>query len=229
MTDQPANRSARDPMVLTPRDPMVLTPRDHMVDSQIRPNQVNDSRVIAAMRNLDRAHFAPPGALAYADADIALGAGRFLLAPMVTARLAQAVLATSPATILVIGAGSGYLASVLAACGPHVTALDDETATPSRAQGADIVTGPLTLGWPAAGPYEAIVIEGAVPAIPASLAGQLAPGGRVVTILADGPHNGDIGRAVAAVPSKGGFALLTLFDCTARILPAFEQAPAFQF
>lgn len=216
MTDHPAHRPPHD-----------HSARDHMVDCQVRPNQVNDSRVIAAMRALPREDFAPPGALAYADADLPLRNGRYLLAPMLTARLAQAVLAASPAHILVIGAGTGYLASVLGACGPHVTALDEASAPPSRALGADIVTGPLPAGWPAAGPYDAILIEGAVPEIPAWLAGQLTPQGRIVTIIAEGREPGGIGRAVAAVPSGGGFALLTLFDCTARLLPQFVRAPVF--
>ena len=101
--------------------------RENMVDSQVRPNQVNDRRVIDAMRALPREAFAPAGSLAYADADIDLGGGRFLLSPMVTARLAQLALANSPKHVLVVGAGSGYSPRVLAAsAGAEVVALEEE-------------------------------------------------------------------------------------------------------
>src|ERR1700722_14244513 len=100
--------------------------RANMVDCQIRPNHVTDHRIIGAMRALPREAFAPAGSLAYADADIDLGGGRYLLSPMVTARLAQLALADSPKHVLVIGAGSGYLAAVLAQAGAAVVALEEE-------------------------------------------------------------------------------------------------------
>jgi protein-L-isoaspartate(D-aspartate) O-methyltransferase len=208
--------------------------RAKMVDSQVRPNGVNDRRVIAAMRALPRENFAPPGAIAYSDADIALGGGRYLLCPMVTARLAQLALAQNPAHILVVGAGAGYLAAILGLCGPAVVALEEEArlasgALAAHAPSVETVRGPLAAGWPAAGPYDLILIEGAVPAIPVSFAGQLAPQGCVITVLAEGAAPGGLGRAVVASASGGGFASVKMFDCTARLLPAFRQAPAFIF
>jgi protein-L-isoaspartate(D-aspartate) O-methyltransferase len=208
--------------------------RTHMVDSQIRPNQVNDPRVITAMRTLPREKFAPAGALAYADADIDLGKGRFMLAPMVIARLLQLVLANNPTHVLVIGAGSGYGAAVLAAAGAEVVALESEPrlntgALAAFAPSVDYVSGPLARGWPSGGPYDVILIEGAVTAIPDLLAAQLGPGGRVVAILAESAAARGIGRAVVAEAVPGGFAMVKRFDCTARILPEFQPAPAFSF
>ncbi len=213
--------------------------RGLMVDSQVRPNQVNDRRVIGAMRALPREAFAPPGQLAYSDADLDLGGGRFLLSPMVTARLAQLVMANNPEHVLVVAAGAGYLAAILAACGAKVVAQEDESrlqtgALARFAPNVERVAGTLTRGWPAGGPYDAILIEGAVPSIPATFAAQLAPGARLVTILADGPEPSGLGpaglgRAVLAEPAGQGFATARMFDCTARILPAFRRAPAFVF
>ncbi len=210
-----------------------------MVDSQVRPNQVNDSRVVEAMRTLPRQAFAPAGALAYSDADLALGHGRYLLAPMLIGRLAQLVMADNPAHVLVIGAGAGYGAAVLAACGAQVVALEEDEAMASGVTTSDALathapavqqaTGPLLKGWPPAGPYDVIFIEGAVIEIPAILAAQLAPVGRIVTILADDAGDGALGRAVLAEPSQGGFAKVRMFDCAARLLPAFRPAPAFSF
>jgi len=209
-------------------DPAI--PRAHMVDSQVRPNQVNDARVISAMRALPREAFAPPNARVYADADVDLGMGRFMLAPMTIARLTQLVLSANPKTILVIGAGAGYAAAILAAAGAQVTALESEPrldtgALETFAPGVTKATGRLADGYPAGAPYDAIFIEGAVPAIPAGLAAQLAPVGRVVTVLAEGR----IGRAVFAESRGQGFAVVKVFDCSARILPEFQPAPAFVF
>lgn len=208
--------------------------REHMVESQIRPNQVNDRRVIGAMRALPRERFAPPGVQAYCDADINLGHGRYLLAPMVTARLAQLALAGDPAQVLVVGAGSGYLAAILGASGAKVVALEEEArlstgALAEYAPSVEAVAGKLAAGWPAGGPYDVILIEGSVPEIPAVFAAQLAPLGRIVTILADGPEPNGLGRVVVAEPGGSGFSALKMFDCTARILPAFQRAPAFHF
>ncbi len=206
--------------------------REKMVDSQVRPNQVNDSRVVQAMRDLPREAFAPAGALAYADADIDLGQGRYMLSPMVTAWLAQLVMATNPAHVLVVGAGSGYSAALLAACGAEVVALEEETrldtgALARFAPKVEAVTGKLGAGWPASGPYDAILIDGAVSAIPAIFAAQLTKGGRLVTILADHDEPAGLGRGVVAEVSGNGFAAVKLFDCTARILPCFHRAPEF--
>jgi protein-L-isoaspartate(D-aspartate) O-methyltransferase len=206
--------------------------REKMVDSQVRPNLVHDSRIIGAMRVLPREAFAPSGAFVYADTDIDLGQGRYLLSPMVTARLAQLVMATNPAHVLVVGAGSGYTAALLEACGAQVVALEEETRldTGARARFApkvEAVTGKLAAGWPAAGPYDTILIEGAVPAISEIFAAQLTPGGRLVTILADRDEPAGLGRGVVAEATGNGFAVVKLFDCTARILPSFRRTPEF--
>ncbi len=208
--------------------------RANMVDSQVRPNQVSDSRVIAAMRALPREAFAPPGTLPYADMDIALGGGRFLLAPLVIARLAQAALAANPANILVIGAGSGYGAALLAASGANVVALEEATrldtgALAKYAPGVIRVSGPLAKGWPTAAPYDSILIEGAVAALPLDLAGQLGRTGQLVGILAQTSAAAGLGSIVVAKPGRDGFASRRLFDCTARILPAFQPAAVFEF
>jgi len=205
--------------------------RENMVNAQVRPNQVNDRRVIAAMRALPREDFAPPGALVYSDADIDLGGGRFLLAPMLTARLAQLVLANNPEHVLVVGAGAGYLSAILAHGGAKVVALEEESRldTGVRTPGVERVSGKLKSGWPAGGPFDAILIEGAVPSIPTIFAAQLLRQGRVITILAQGAVSGCIGRAVIAQANGNHFAAAPMFDCTARILPAFRRAPEFTF
>ena len=208
------------------------TARENMVDSQVRPNLAHASRVVSAMRGLPREAFAPAGAFAYADTDLDLGQGRYMLSPLVTARLAQLVLATNPAHVLVVGAGSGYTAALLSACGAQVVALEEETrldtgALARFAPKVEAVTGKLAAGWPSSGPYDAILIEGAVLHIPEVFAAQLTRSGRVVTIMADNDECAGLGRGVVAEVTSNGFAAVKMFDCTARLLPSFRRAPEF--
>ncbi len=146
--------------------------RNRMVDSQVRPNKVTDPRILAAMRHLPRERFIPPdlAALAYADADVPLGAGRVLIEPMVIARLLQLAAVAVGERTLVVGAGTGYGAAVLAACGARVTALEESapllaiarSILAELAPGVSLVSGPLAAGWPPGAPYDVILIEGAV-------------------------------------------------------------------
>lgn len=208
--------------------------REVMVDSQVRPNEVNDLRVSEVMRLLPREAFATSGPFAYADDDLPLGNGRFMLKPMVVARLAQLALVRNPRHVLVIGAGSGYLAGVLSLAGVDVVALEEEAhltndALNRYAPNVQAVSGPLTAGWRAAGPYDVIIIEGAVLEIPLALSQQLAPGGRIVTVIADDATPNAVGRAVVAEPVEQGYSSLRIFDCTPRLLPQFLPAPTFAF
>ncbi len=208
--------------------------RSLMVDCQVRPNHVSDIRVTSAMRVLPREAFAPQHLNAYTDADIPLGGGRYLLNPSLTARLAQLTLASAPAHVLVIGAGAGYLAAILAASGTSVVALEEEARLNTGALAAsglkvEIVQGPLAAGWPPSGPYDAILIEGAVPRLPEILAAQLSPHGRIIAIIADDGEDGGIGRVVVAEPQGTAYASVRMFDCTSRLLPQFAPAPVFSF
>lgn len=214
--------------------------RDHMVDSQVRPNKVIDPRIIRAMRTLPRERFLPPhlASLAYADEDVPLGRGRALMEPMVIARLVQLLRVRDSERGLVVGAGAGYGAALLVACGATVTALEEDavllaiarSVLPAVAPAILLAEGPIAAGWPAAAPYDFILIEGAVQAIPEDLAAQLTPLGRVVTVIAT---PGGPGTAVLAelVHVGGGTRLRAqpFFDCATPSLPQLRPRPAFTF
>ncbi len=110
------------------------------------------------MRRLPRERFLPHALvpLAYADEDVPLGNGRFMLEPMVLAKLLQAATLLEHERVLVVGAGTGYGAAVLAACGCRVVALEEdpallaiaETFLPQEAPGVTLASGPLSAGWP---------------------------------------------------------------------------------
>jgi len=219
--------------------------RDAMVDSQVRPNKVTDPRVLAAMRRLPREAFLPPSLqhLAYLDADIRLPRGRAMLAPMVIARLTQLLAPVEGERALVVGAGAGYAAALLADCGAQVTALEDDpdlvalarTALPAFAPGVRLVSGRLAEGWPAGAPYDLILLEGAVRAIPPALGPQLTPRtGRLATVLADGvaraaSSGAADGRAVLAELTPAGLHPQPAFDCAAPLIPALLPPPGFTF
>ena len=209
--------------------------RNWMVDGQVRPNKVTNPLIIDAMRRIARERFLPTAlaTLAYVDIAVELGAGRAMPQPMMTARLLQLAAPQSGERALVVGAGAGYTASVLAACGADVTALEDDAAlnalaaaVPASGAGAvKRVAGPLAAGWAAHAPYDLILIDGAVDDVPAALASQLAPTGRLIAVrMQDG-----FGRAVRGMLAGGQLALVAEFDCNAPLLPAFRRAPGFTF
>jgi protein-L-isoaspartate(D-aspartate) O-methyltransferase len=210
--------------------------RKHMVDSQIRPNKVTDPRILAAMRRLPRERFLPTAlaSRAYADEDVPLGNGRVLMEPMLIARLLQTAMPLEGERVLVVGAGTGYSSAVLTACGCRVTALEDDASLMALARTALIefapsvmlVTGPLASGWAATGPYDVIVLEGGVSAIPDALGPQLhADGGRLVGVI----NSGRTSQAVLAEATQAGLRARPIFDCATPPLPSLVPAAAFQF
>lgn len=212
--------------------------RSHMVDGQVRPNKVSDPRILDAMRRLPRERFVPAALaqFAYIDEDVPLGRGRFLMEPMVVARLVQMLRARPGQSALVVAAGSGYGAALLAACGARVTALEEDEALlstagavlPEAAPGVALVHGPLAAGWPGAAPFDCILVEGAVEDIPAVLGEQLRPGGRCAAVLR---QSGGPGRAVLAERSGQTTLLRAVpeFDCNTPMLPSLRPAAAFTF
>jgi protein-L-isoaspartate(D-aspartate) O-methyltransferase len=201
--------------------------RNLMVDGQLRPNKVVDRRILDAMRDLPRETFAPPAiaSLAYIDQDLPLGDGRVMLKPLVIARLLQLARPRAGETALVVGSGTGYGAAILAACGVHVTALEEAPGLIEMARRA-IVQGSLDEGHAAAAPYDLVVIEGAVPAIPEVIGRQVAAGGRLVTVIME---NGVAGYAALAEPTTGGLRAQAAFDATAPLLPGLQPAKSFIF
>lgn len=209
--------------------------RTMMVDSQVRPNKVNDRRILDAMRSIPRERFVPANAiaLAYADEDVPLGRGRVLIEPMVIARLVQAAGVEQGARVLVAAAGTGYGAALMAACGGTVTAVEDDKDLLAIARTAlaghtvTLVEGPSAEGWAASGPYDVVMLEGAAEEIPAALAAQVKPdGGRFVGIVS---RDGRTAQASIGVRVGSGLSLRPLFDCATPRLPAFRRAAGFVF
>lgn len=217
-----------------------------MVESQLRPNEVTGTRLLAAMRALPRERFVPPklSALAYMDEAIEVfpafdGAPpRFLLAPMVLARLVQLAAIQPEDSVLDIGCATGYSTAVLASLGRSVIGLEPapELARAARdrlrelgIENATIVEGPLSAGSPEDAPYDVIVLNGSVPEVPESLLAQLKDGGRLAAILSAGANQASQGRAYLFVKVGTELSGLPHFDAGARPLPGFTPEPCFNF
>jgi protein-L-isoaspartate(D-aspartate) O-methyltransferase len=210
--------------------------RNMMVDGQVRPNKVADRRVLDAMRRIPRELFLPDRlrSLAYVDEDVPLGNGRVLMEPMVIARVVQLAAPRAGERALVVASGAGYGAALLAACGVEVTALEENPelldiarrALSAVAPEVRLVAGPLRDGDRAGAPWDLILIEGAVEEIPAAIAGQLRPGGRLVTVLG---ANERVGQAVLAELVNGGLSFRPVFDCATPLIPAMRKEPGFVF
>ncbi len=134
--------------------------------------------------------------------------------------------------MLLIGAASGYTAAVVAELAASVTAVEENAALAAMARTAlaatanvTLVEGPLTAGAPDLAPYDVLLIDGAVAAVPAALAAQVRPGGRIATGLFDR----GVTRLAAGSRSAGGFGLQDFADVECVPLPGFAPAPAFTF
>ena len=203
--------------------------REAMVESQLRPQGVTDAAVLDAMRRIPRENFLPSHTrpLAYVDRAVAIGSGRFLVAPAVLGQLLTQMMPEPGQRALVVGAGTGYSAAVLIAAGLHVVALesDRELAEAARKQKLKVVEGPLEDGHAAGAPYDQILIDGAVEFIPDPLIAQLADGGRLGTAILDR------GITRLAVGRKAGdaFGTLSVGDAGVPLLPGLQRPRAFTF
>lgn len=189
------------------------------------------------MREIPRERFLPPAlrSIAYIDEDIQLGGGRVLMEPLAIARLVQLLAPLEGERALVVAAGVGYGAALLAACGVRVIALEEDPGLLGLAQAAldtiapsvRLVSGPLAAGWPAGAPYDMILLEGAVRQIPPALGQQLrADGGRLATVRAE---PGAVGQAVLAEPTSLGLSARPMFDCSTPLIPSLLPKPSFVF
>jgi protein-L-isoaspartate(D-aspartate) O-methyltransferase len=217
-----------------------------MVESQLRPNEVTDRRILAAMSTLPRERFVPPrlSLLAYMDESVEVfpaidGApARFLLAPMVLARLVQLASVQPDDKVLDVGCATGYSTAVLAQLARSVIGLEPEPELAAAAgvalrdlaiKNVEIAGGVLDRGYPQGGPYDAILLNGSVQEIPEALFRQLREGGRLVAVLTSGVAKTSPGKAYLFVTVDGEASGLPHFDAGARPLPGFSPARAFAF
>lgn len=214
------------------------TTRGNMIEHQLRPNKLTDERLIAAFAQLQRELFVPEPmrGVAYIDEDLPLGGGRYLMQPMVAARLLQMAAVARKDTALVVGAGVGYEAALLSCLARAVVALEDNTdlarfgraaLVEHRIASVAYVEAPLAAGHRQRAPYDVILFGGAVAQIPDEIAAQLGEGGRMVAVVR--PPVAGPGRATLFVRTGGVLAHRVIFDAATPLLPGFVPKPAFVF
>jgi protein-L-isoaspartate(D-aspartate) O-methyltransferase len=209
--------------------PDYVAARQAMVDSQLRPQGVNDPAVISAMSLIAREAFVPEDQrpLAYVDRSLPIGHGRAMPSAAVVGLLLTALTVNRDETALVVGAGTGYSAAILSEMGVKTVALESSSdlAAAARKQGVEIVEGPLEAGHKSAAPYDLILIDGAVEMIPDPLIAQLKEGGRIGAALVDQ----GITRLIVGRKAGGGFGFHSIADSATPVLPGFERPRAFTF
>ena len=224
--------------------------RQKMVDGQVRPSDVTDIRIIDAMLAVPREAFVPPAqqAMAYLDIDLDVSAGlsktgpsetglsekRYLIKPVVTAKMLQAAEIRDTDNVLVVGCATGYSAAIVAKLAAKVTATEGDASLAAEAKDALAGLGFANVtvraaaaadGDAANAPYDVIMLNGATEVTPVGLYRQLKDGGRLVGVFAMMQPQ----RATLVTHSHGDFGTRALFDAVVPVLPGLGRLPAFIF
>jgi protein-L-isoaspartate(D-aspartate) O-methyltransferase len=225
-----------------PSEPNFVAARLHMVDRQIRPNKVRDERVLSAFETVPREIFLPASmaGIAYIDDDVPVATGRFLLEPMVLARLIEEARITKADRVLDVAPATGYSTAILASLASAVVGIEADSVL--QKQGTQtlaslkIANASIQLGSPAEGyateaPYNVIIVNGGAEVVPSSLFEQLAEGGRLMIVVRQyGPaHASHAGEARIYEKIRGQISHRSLFDANVNLLEEFLAPPKFIF
>lgn len=208
--------------------------RTTMVDTQVRPSDVTKFPIIEAMLRVPRELFVPDDKrdAAYVGENISLGGTRVVLEPRTLAKMLEAVDIQPDEMVLDIAAGYGYSSAVAAHLAEAVIALEEVPELAKEAEqalaeaGADntaVIEGTLTEGAAKHGPYDVILIQGAVQHLPQGITEQLKDGGRIVAIFQEGA----LGVVRVGYRIDGQLTWRFAFNAGAPVLPGFEANRAF--
>jgi protein-L-isoaspartate(D-aspartate) O-methyltransferase len=210
--------------------------RTMMVDTQVRPSDVTKFPIIDAMLSVPREVFVPREQVqaAYISENIEIGPGRVVLEPRTLSKLLDALNINGNELVLDVAAGYGYSSAVAARMAEAVIALEEDESLAKEAetilsdQGADNVVvqvAPLTEGAPQHGPYDAIMIQGAVEQVPDALIAQLKDGGRIGCVFMEGA----LGVVRIGYKIDGEMSWRFAFNASAPVLPGFAKETVFAF
>jgi protein-L-isoaspartate(D-aspartate) O-methyltransferase len=211
--------------------------RINMVESQLRTNRIDDRGLIQAMLNVPRERFVPKSlaGVAYADEDLRLPTGHYLIEPLVLARLIQSARVGPEDVVLALGCATGYAAAVLARLAATVILQVPDEASAAKVEplldelGADnvvvIASSDPTGGHPSQAPFDAILLTGSVDTVPPALLEQIGEGGRLAAVVTDER----IGRGVLFTRVHGVIGHRTMFDAQIPPLAGVIRKVEFAF
>lgn len=205
--------------------------RKNMVLSHIRPDSVHDKGLLRAIFEVPREDFVPlyARAAAYVDATIRLNSTRQMLQPSVLARMIDVARITHEDAVLSIGSSTGYSTAILAKLANKVIAVESDTELSSHANSrfqlldldnVIVINKKLTKGHEDGGPYDVIIINGAIHDIPPLIMSQLKPGGRLVALM----QNKSNINQITLVERYDDIHVVKKMDVVlAELLPGFEK------
>lgn len=208
--------------------------RRTMVDTQVRPSDVTKYPIIEAMLDVPRELFVPAGRreAAYIGENIPLAPGRVILEPRTLAKMLDELDIRDDELVLVLGAGLGYSAAVVSHLAEAVVAVEEDEDMVREADGAlaeieadnvAVVHAPLAEGAAKHGPYDVILIDGAVEELPPAVAAQLKDGGRIACLFVEGA----LGVCRIGYRADGGLTWRSAFNAAAPVLPGFARRQEF--
>ena len=223
--------------------------RFNMIEQQIRTWEVLDDTILSLLSVVKREEFVPAAyrSMAFVDTEVPLPHGQSMFAPKVEARLLQELAVLRHERVLEVGAGSGYMAALLAHKAQHVTTLEIDpelarfaTENLKRAwvMNATVLNADASQAPPVDGPFDVIVLSGSVAEVPRVLLGQLKPGGRLTAVVGQLPVMRAVLMTRGPAPSAsstgagdgdGGFSTVVLFDAVAPRLVGFGEPSRFTF
>ena len=210
------------------------TLRTTMVDTQVRPSDVTRFPVIDAFLKVPRELFVPATLrdAAYAGENIEIGPSRVVLDPRTLAKMLELLDVEPDQLVLDIGSGLGYSAAILSRLAEAVISVEQEAAfareaetmlAEAEADNVVVVEADLSVGAPEHGPYDAIILQGAIEDLPEPIAAQLKEGGHVVALF----QEGRLGVCRLGVKSGGAISWRFGFNASAPVLPGYEAKRAF--
>jgi protein-L-isoaspartate(D-aspartate) O-methyltransferase len=204
-----------------------------MIEQQVRPWDVLDPRVLAALVEVHREDFVEPAhrQLAFADLPLPLAHGECMLKPVVEGRLLQALTLEPGDEVLEVGTGSGFMAACLSRLARDVVSIDRHADFIQGARERLARTGIANVrleqadlfAWEPGRQFDAIVLTGAVATVPPMLAGWLRPGGRLVLVRGLSP----VQDAVSLTRGEHGLLEECLFETDIPYLHGAEPVPRF--
>ena len=211
--------------------------RFNMIEQQIRPWNVLDQDVLDLLMVVKREDFVPAAykSLAFSDSEIPLPGGESMLMPKVEARMLQEVAVKKHENVLEIGAGSGYMAALLAHRARHVTSIEISPELKALAEknlanaGVTNVTVELgngAEGWTVGAPFDVIVISGGLEQLPEAFLKQIKVGGRIACIVGQAPvmHMQLITRV-----TETAYDTTTAFETNVKLLSGASKPSRFTF